>query len=99
IAAPTLAATAPRADHLILEFPDGEEGIGSGLTRLAQPWNATGQPVISVPSGADRNGMPIGLAFAGRPDDEIGISRIADQYEQATGWFQANVRKCASSGE
>jgi len=51
IAAPTLAATAPRADHLILEFPDGEEGIGSGLTRLAQPWNATGQPVISVPSG------------------------------------------------
>lgn len=94
IAVPTLAATAPRADHLILEFPDGEEGIGSGLTRLAQPWNATGQPVISVPCGADRNGMPIGLALVGRPNDEIGISRIAHQYEQATRWFQTNaIRK------
>lgn len=94
IAVPTLAATAPRADHLIVEFPDGEEGIGSGLTRLAQPWNATGQPVISVPCGADRNGMPIGLALVGRPNDEIGISRIAHQYEQATRWFQTNaIRK------
>ena len=91
IAVPTLAATAPRADHLLVAFPGGEEGIGSGLTRFAQPWNATGQPVISMPSGADRNGMPIGLALVGRPDDEIGISRIARQYEQVTGWFQANA--------
>ncbi|MGI8483544.1 MAG: amidase [Thermomicrobiales bacterium] len=91
IAVPTLAATAPRADHLIVEFPNGEEGIGTGLTRFAQPWNATGQPVISVPCGADGNGMPIGLAFVGRPDDEIGISRIARQYEQVTGWFQTNA--------
>ncbi len=91
IAVPTLAATAARADHLVLEFPDGQESIGPGHTRLTMPWNATGQPVISVPSGADRDGLPIGLSFVGRPDDEIGISRIAQQYEQNTGWFQANA--------
>ncbi|HEU0165080.1 MAG TPA: amidase [Thermomicrobiales bacterium] len=93
IAAPTLAATAPRADNLIVEFPEGKEVVGFALTRYAQPWNATGQPVITVPSGADGNGLPIGLAIVGRPDDEIGISRIAAQYEQATGWFQANAAK------
>lgn len=91
IAVPTIAATAARADHLVLDFPDGPEVVGPGHTRLTMPWNATGQPVISVPSGADRDGLPIGLAFVGRPDDEIAISRIAHQYEQHTGWFQANA--------
>jgi len=91
VVAPTVAATAPRADDLRVEFPDGIEGIGTALTRFTMPWNATGQPVISVPSGADRDGMPIGIAFVGRPDDELGISRVAAQYERATQWFQTNA--------
>jgi len=88
IAVPTLTATAPSAETLVAELPDGPEGVGTALTRLTMPWNATGQPVISVPCGFDRDELPIGLSIVGKPDDEIGISRIAHQYEQATGWFQ-----------
>jgi Asp-tRNA(Asn)/Glu-tRNA(Gln) amidotransferase A subunit family amidase len=88
IAVPTLPATAPLADTLTVDLPDGTEGVGSALTRLTMPWNATGQPVISVPCGFDREELPIGLSIVGKPDDEIGISRIAHQYEQATGWFK-----------
>jgi Asp-tRNA(Asn)/Glu-tRNA(Gln) amidotransferase A subunit family amidase len=92
IAAPSLAATAPRADHPSVDFPNGTEGIGPALTRLTMPWNATGQPVISVPSGFDADELPIGLSIIGKPDDEMGISRIAHQYEQATNWFQTHAR-------
>ncbi|MBA3276816.1 MAG: amidase [Chloroflexia bacterium] len=92
IVAPTLAATAPRADNLIVDLPDGPDGVGPALTRLTMPWNATGQPVISVPCGFDRDELPIGLSFIGKPDDELGISRIAHQYEAATTWFQIHAR-------
>jgi aspartyl-tRNA(Asn)/glutamyl-tRNA(Gln) amidotransferase subunit A len=92
IVAPTLAATAPRADLLVVDLPDGPEGVGAALTRLTMPWNATGQPVISVPCGFDRDELPIGLSIVGRPDDEAGICRIAHQYEGATRWFQTHAR-------
>ncbi len=97
IAAPSLAATAPRADHPFVDFPNGTEGIGPALTRLTMPWNATGQPVISVPSGFDADELPIGLSIIGRPDDEIGISRVAHQYEQATNWFQTHAKADSTS--
>jgi aspartyl-tRNA(Asn)/glutamyl-tRNA(Gln) amidotransferase subunit A len=92
IIAPSTGATAPSAETLMVDYPDGPEGVGTALTRLTMPWNATGQPVISVPCGFDRDELPVGLSIVGKPDDEIGISRIAHQYEQATHWFQTYAR-------
>ncbi len=92
ILAPSTGATAPPADTLMVDYPDGEEGVGTALTRLTMPWNTTGQPVISVPCGFDRDELPVGLSIVGKPDDEIGISRIARQYEQATDWFRTYAR-------
>jgi aspartyl-tRNA(Asn)/glutamyl-tRNA(Gln) amidotransferase subunit A len=88
IVAPTTPATAPPADTLEARYPDGTiEGVGPALTRLTMPWNATGQPVISVPCGFDEESMPVGLSFAGRPDDELELCHIAQAYERAAGWF------------
>jgi len=93
IVAPTLAATAPLAAHLEVAFPDSSvQGVGPALTRLTMPWNATGQPVVSVPCGFDRDELPIGLSFIGRPDDDLALCRIAHQYEGATGWFRNGVK-------
>lgn len=89
IMAPTLPATAPRVDRLEVDYPDGSvEGIGPALTRLTMPWNATGQPVISVPCGLDASTMPVGLSFVGRPDEELGLCQIAQAYEQEAGWHR-----------
>ncbi len=88
LVAPAVAATASSAETLMVDFPNGTEGVGTALTRLTMPWNATGQPVISVPCGFDREELPVGLAFIGKPDDELGICRVAHQYEQATQWFR-----------
>ena len=87
--APTLPATAPRADRLVADYPDGStEDVGPALTRFTMPWNATGQPVITVPCGFDEANLPVGLSFVGRPDDEMRLCRIAHVYEQAAGWHR-----------
>jgi aspartyl-tRNA(Asn)/glutamyl-tRNA(Gln) amidotransferase subunit A len=58
------------------------------MTRLTMPWNATGQPVISVPCGFDNDGLPIGLSFVGRPDEELELCTLANAYERATEWHR-----------
>lgn len=89
IVAPTTPATAPRADRLEAEYPDGAvEGIGPAMTRFTMPWNATGQPIISVPCGFDESHMPVGLSFVGRPDEELALCRVARTWEQAAGWHR-----------
>lgn len=88
IVAPTLVATAPPVEQPLVTYADGsEEAVGSALTRLTMPWNATGQPVITVPCGFDREHLPIGLSFVGRPDQELDLCSIAHAYEQSAGWF------------
>ncbi|MDP9366515.1 MAG: amidase family protein, partial [Chloroflexota bacterium] len=86
--APTLPATAALAERpMIFHYDDGvEEPLGTGYTRLTMPFNATGQPVLAVPCGFDRLGLPIGLQIAGRPFAEATICRIGAAYEAATEW-------------
>lgn len=89
VVVPTLPATAARADDLFVEYDDGSaENVGLAMTRLTQPWNSTGQPVISVPCGFDTNRLPIGLSFVGRPDQELELCDLAHVYERATGWYR-----------
>lgn len=89
VVVPTLPATAASADDLRVEYGDtSSEEVGAAMTRLTQPWNATGQPVISVPCGFDVNRLPIGLSFVGRPDQELELCDIAHAYERAAGWYR-----------
>lgn len=89
IVVPTLPATAPRADAGVVAYADGStEAVGTAFTRLAAPWNATGQPVISVPCGFDVDRLPIGLSVVGRPDKELELCDLAHAYERAAGWFR-----------
>lgn len=83
---PVAATTAVDANRPIATWDDGIEEAGNAYTRLTQPFNATGQPAISVPAGFDRNGLPIGLQLAGRPYRERHLCEIAHAYEQAAGW-------------
>jgi aspartyl-tRNA(Asn)/glutamyl-tRNA(Gln) amidotransferase subunit A len=87
LVAPTLPATALPADDLVARYPDGSrEPVSLAYTRLTMPFNATGQPVLSIPCGLDEQGLPVGLQIAGRPFDEARICRIGHALEQAMGW-------------
>ncbi|CAB4918182.1 unannotated protein [freshwater metagenome] len=51
-------------------------------------WNAIGQPATSIPAGFDPQGLPLAVQFAGRPDDEVTLLRLAAEIERARPWAQ-----------
>ena len=53
---------------------------------LLTAWNVTGQPVLALPNGLGRNGLPLGMQIVGRPFGESTILRIGHAYERATEW-------------
>ena len=50
------------------------------------PANLAGVPAVSVPSGLDANGLPLGLQVIGRPFDEETLFAVAGAIEQAAGF-------------
>ena len=51
------------------------------------PVNIAGLPGISVPSGSDKNGMPIGMQFISKAFDEKNLLQIAYTFEQNTNFY------------
>jgi aspartyl-tRNA(Asn)/glutamyl-tRNA(Gln) amidotransferase subunit A len=90
-----VAAILDRVDALIFpgqaapalpfeEIP--QDTIMAPSSRYTAPWNLTGHPAISVPSGFSRDGLPVSIQIVGRPFDEVTVLRIARAYERATPW-------------
>ncbi len=50
------------------------------------PFNATGQPVITIPAGFSRAGLPIGLQIVGRPNGEFDLLALAATFEATRPW-------------
>jgi aspartyl-tRNA(Asn)/glutamyl-tRNA(Gln) amidotransferase subunit A len=99
VLAPTSAGTAAPADDLNVRYPDGStEPVNLAYTRLTMPFNATGQPAISLPCGFDGLGLPIGIQIVGRPYGEARICRIAHAYERAAGWVDRRPPLSKSRG-
>ena len=59
---------------------------------LLTAWNVTGQPVLALPNGVGRNGLPLGMQILGRPFGETTILRVGHAYERATEWHTRRPR-------
>lgn len=54
------------------------EGIAAtGDPRFIGPWTALGGPIVSLPTGVDTAGLPIGCLLTGRPGEDRGFARLA----------------------
>ena len=71
---------------------DDDPGLVRERARNTLPFNATGLPAISVPSGLADNsvsgGLPMGVQFVGQPFAEARLLDIARAYEAANNWRQ-----------
>lgn len=57
-----------------------------GLINYTAPFNATGQPVASVPCGYTSSGLPVALQIAGRFGEDLLVLQAARAFEQALPW-------------
>ncbi|WP_369070227.1 amidase [Kineococcus terrestris] len=87
LAAPTLTCTATVAGEPEVVWPDGvREGTTTTYVRFSQPANVTGLPSITVPTGFDSAGLPIGMQVMGRPFEEDVVCGVAAAYEAVSGF-------------
>ena len=70
------------------------DGVKCGITRLGwnsalYPFNLTGHPAITIPSGFATDGLPTALQIVGRWGAETDMMRLAAVQETARPWAQA----------
>jgi Asp-tRNA(Asn)/Glu-tRNA(Gln) amidotransferase A subunit family amidase len=81
IAAPLLTAR----EHLINGKP-APARYAYDLAAFTFPFNQTGLPAITLPSGFNKAGLPMGVQIVGRPFEEATILRAAHAYQMQTDW-------------
>ena len=63
---------------------------------MTLPFNIASRcPVMSVPSGRSRDGVPTGLSIVGKTYDDVTVARIAAAHEQRFPWLDAAERRPA----
>lgn len=89
---PTIATTEIPADYGLTETPESEGSINSQLDLyVTYPFNTLSRcPVLVVPCGAGRNGVPIGLQIVAPPYDDATVFRVGVAMEAAFPPLHAN---------
>jgi aspartyl-tRNA(Asn)/glutamyl-tRNA(Gln) amidotransferase subunit A len=89
-----LVPTTPKphfAMNALEDDPNYNEFIRHGMDNIIyflSPFNATGLPAMSIPSGFSSMGMPVGMQLVGKPFDEPTMLRAGYTYQQHAKWHQ-----------
>jgi aspartyl-tRNA(Asn)/glutamyl-tRNA(Gln) amidotransferase subunit A len=78
---PTRAVPSTPLDE---EIPSAVSGVTRDL--MGAIGNGAGLPAISVPNGFSEKGLPTGMQFMGRADDENIIIALASAYQSRSEW-------------
>jgi aspartyl-tRNA(Asn)/glutamyl-tRNA(Gln) amidotransferase subunit A len=102
VVVPGCVCHAPRHDHLIAQIGDRELPMQNVLTRTTAVFNIVGMPRMTVPSGFDRQGLPMAISIGSRPFDEVMCMRVAHAFQKLTNHHTLVpplVQRGATSGE
>jgi amidase len=84
---PTLAIPAAKAEHDAFDASFTIDGVPADPRSgwiMTYPFNLLGRvPVLAVPSGRARNGVPTGIQICGRAYDDLSVFRAAANFEKA----------------
>jgi aspartyl-tRNA(Asn)/glutamyl-tRNA(Gln) amidotransferase subunit A len=73
---PTLPCAAPATGQRTVTLDGAEVGVQAALTRLPGPFNCSGSPVLSLPSG-QVGGLPVGVSLVGRIGGDRDLLAVA----------------------
>ncbi|MXP52964.1 amidase [Pantoea sp. Seng] len=82
ILVPTLPFTAPHKGLEAIQMGDREESVLTGNMRYNALASLSALPAISLPSGFDHAGMPIGMQLIGRDGAERKLLAFARRFQQ-----------------
>ena len=84
----------PKAQYAFDEFqsdPRYDAFMRTGMANnvyFMAPFNATGMPAMSIPSGFSKLGLPVGMQLLGKPFDEPTMLRVGYTYQQHAKWHE-----------
>ena len=78
IVCPTIRVRAARVDRLADDDTDAIGKLTVEFLRLNRPFSLLGLPSLSVPIGADRNGIPVGMQVVGPPYGDESVIALAE---------------------
>lgn len=87
LAAPAMPVPAPLLGEETVSVHGRRLPYRLALIPFNSPWACLGLPAASVPCGLAQ-GLPVGLALAGRRLAEATVLRAAHAYQQATDWHE-----------
>jgi len=90
VAAPTVAEL-EAMDSAALRAYEVKYLLGNTLPFSFLWWSS-----VSVPCGFTKAGLPVGLQICGRPGADLEVLKVAEAYEQATGWHMQSPPAPAS---
>lgn len=83
---PTQPEPPPRIDDLALETPDQIRGTERRHVTFTAPFNASGQPAISLPISWTEDGLPMGVQLVADLDREDQLLQVARELELLDPW-------------
>ncbi|MCO1656086.1 amidase family protein [Pseudonocardia humida] len=75
----------PVGDDVITEHNGRREPVFQTTIRNTGPGSASGMPAVSLPAGATRAGLPIGLSLEGLPGGDSALLAVARSVEATVG--------------
>ena len=82
-------STAIPAFKVGIMFPSKINGINISPTAwmpFSFPFNMTGHPAASIPSGWSNNGLPIGMQIVGKRYDDLKVLQVSKVFEELAPW-------------
>ena len=83
---PTTASTAFKAGPLFPEKINGKSTPPTGYFANSYPFNVTGHPAASIPSGFSSEGLPFGLQIVGKRHCDLLVLQVAKAFEDLCPW-------------
>jgi aspartyl-tRNA(Asn)/glutamyl-tRNA(Gln) amidotransferase subunit A len=84
--APGALVPPPRIGARTIEINGKTTAVVDAVTGATCPFNLSGQPVLSVPTGRTRDNLPLGIQIIAHPWNEHVALRIGQSYQTATDW-------------